>query len=853
MKMMKQIAVITVLTLSMGAVLLPTAFEFAEPGTARTAGMGGASAGLINNADVFLSDPSMLGLKSSPSLSLTHHTRPFYQALEVVSYSHNFSFGNLGAAVKFNHNSFENENVSGAYSAGSELNDMIYDIAGVASYAKNLLGFLNLGLNVKYYRSSAFNYVLQGFAADAGVSTSLNLIFKDIDRPDFTAGIVMKDIGLGPAPTYSDGSEGVPFDMTIMTHVDQYIPPIGASVSLQAEYAFNDELSELPLTLRLGAEFLEDWYVSPRLGVASDFSGIDMSLGASFSLNLQNLRYSIDYAFTASADEFSDFNGGMDFDHVMGVSISRAPLSLIQVQAQRSPFPQRLMYVGDKFSLHSAPEKVDAPKTSKEGGYVIDFKDLEVSKEILEDKEGFDRRLQDLIRSRLNTEKGIILYSEGAKDPVSGKELNAGDVDFKAVARVKSDGELMSYYLDLKDPKSGSRLMGTVFTEELPGAREERPYSKVKAVMRGGKVVLLGQKGDTKNEGFVKQLDSLSSKTGSWISENAPKANSAEVLVKTSYEGVDVFVDGFYKGKIGASKQITLEIEKGKRTLMLSKEGLPLYRTEPILFKAGMKTNIFADFFSENFKTDVRITSFPEGQELSFDGGAEKGSPLVLEMIGNGSHNYTIKSPAGKEYQRSLEISTNAVYNVYEVFEYSDSFGGESINDKFWRVKKTDNGISVAPGSGGLTIDGQTSDAENNGNGLSSPLFEINDTLKVELHLSSSDANGGSCYAGFLDENNEGFTAIMNSEFVSKQVFGTINEFENTVKAAPVTKADADYKINIEYNAGSEEMLLFVNDVEVSRGTFSLSGKVRFVIFADAKQSAMPVKFSVKQVKLENL
>lgn len=156
---------------------------------ARTAGMGNVFAGISDDVNSIIYNPSGLASLKKIVVTFTHFSSFGDTNCEFLASAfplENGKYGVIGAGLVVDYTfDFPYYNDYGQHE-GSVDN---YDVIATGSYAYRVFDWMAAGVNLKYFHSRLYLYNKSGFAADAG------LLFSIAKNPDTYAGIVLQNIG----------------------------------------------------------------------------------------------------------------------------------------------------------------------------------------------------------------------------------------------------------------------------------------------------------------------------------------------------------------------------------------------------------------------------------------------------------------------------------------------------------------------------------------------------------------------------------------------------------------------------------------------------------------------------------
>jgi len=238
---------------------------------ARTAGMGDVFAGISDDVNSIIYNPSGLASLKNIVVSFTHFSSFADTNCEYVASAFPLEqgkYGVIGAGVVVDYTfDFPYYDDYGDQKGNVDNSDFI----GTVSYAYPVFGWLSAGVNLKYFYSKLFIYNKSGFAADLG------LLFAIAKNPDTYAGLVIQNIGsqsayisvVDPMPTNFKAGMGMKLK-------------IGDAAKLTMGLDVNRLVSkdELP-TLDLGADLniFEVLCLRAGYGFRHDASSVSMGIG----------------------------------------------------------------------------------------------------------------------------------------------------------------------------------------------------------------------------------------------------------------------------------------------------------------------------------------------------------------------------------------------------------------------------------------------------------------------------------------------------------------------------------------------------------------------------------------------
>lgn len=838
MRSMKRVVYITAMVVFLAAHTLTAAFFEIETGGARSAGMSGAYSGMTDEPDVVFYNPATLGLLRTSGVALLHQIMPFGMSQEIGSYVWQTSFGNLGVGIVFWNNFFESEENRLVYTGGTPTDMLNIEVTAIASYGLKILDFLSVGGSLKYLSTSIMDYSANAFALDLGATVSFKFLsHKDEARPyDFTGNLVLRNVGLGAKFVDSAGSTAS--DLTIVLNASQYVPFLRSTIAGEIEFYTARQNQTIPLAIRVGVESLDDFMITPRFGVSYNGNTFKFSLGASFSFDLYQLRYSVDYAYVTSPDDIAYAPFG---SHMFGVTIKERPAALYNIVSEYLNFPKAFIAIDDKYE-GKADDLVSRIQQDEKGTYVVEIKEF-TGNHIVEDKAGFLTTLRDMIKEKLAEDPRIVVYEEG-----SGKT-----VDAYLKGRVEVEGELLSFFLTYYAPRDDRELMRNSFTEAVDFEREEKDFNVYKAFSTGkGVRFIIDPSSIVDDNSDFEYLESLSEKTREWVASSIVNVLSGRVIIRSTEADATVFLDGKEVGVIGESKTLTFSAMKGERYIAVIKPGFPGFVTQPPrLIEPQKEYTIDVTFDRMAFETTVTFTSFPSNRPFSLDEASfVDATDTEITNVKSGRHTYYIKDGRGKPRERHFGISEDLIYHIHEVFSWNDTF--DTINRDFWKVVSSDRKVTVVATNGALHFFGKTTDDIVKGNGVVTPLFPVNDTITLDISYMFDEESKGALYFGLLDESDNGYLVRCEKEQISKQLFGDGNVLDKVISALKVEDTGLDVHVSVAYDFRDGIVTVFANDVKVYEEEFVLVGNVRFVLFADGNRVETPIDVRVSRLAIEN-
>ncbi|MCS6985360.1 MAG: hypothetical protein NZM25_09595 [Leptospiraceae bacterium] len=243
------------------------------PVEAQYQSLGNAGVALAQGTAAMRYNPAGLGLSGFHELSLNYLRMGAYLSANSVYYTHSFApyfaAGVFATALYLNRGFILVEDFE---EKGTELSMVNAELGASAGY--EILPNLAMGSTLRYFRLQLGPQISQSFGADFGIQYVL--LIPSLDRPQSQLRLGSALRNLGPSFDFYSGGQKerqpLMYRLGLSHEVLRY-------VTIALEYSYNVIENS---SYHLGFLFLPDFYISPRLGLQYDFSGISYTLGSGF-------------------------------------------------------------------------------------------------------------------------------------------------------------------------------------------------------------------------------------------------------------------------------------------------------------------------------------------------------------------------------------------------------------------------------------------------------------------------------------------------------------------------------------------------------------------------------------------
>jgi hypothetical protein len=243
---------------------------------ARQSAMGDTVAVLPDVNSVFANPATLINVKT-PKISLTHNQWIADISQQTISAVYPKESYSLGIGLLYLHMDELTGYDIDSVGAPVKISDFTsYDIAGVLSYTRNILG-VSLGTNLKLFQEKIEDEQAAGYALDFGV-------YKEFNN-NLRIGVVAQNIG--PDVKFID--EDTPLPANYKLGLGYKIPILPLLLALDVDKPIDNDLEE-----QLGAEYILANILSLRGGYKF---GNDYREGVSFGAGVTISKWTLDYAF----------------------------------------------------------------------------------------------------------------------------------------------------------------------------------------------------------------------------------------------------------------------------------------------------------------------------------------------------------------------------------------------------------------------------------------------------------------------------------------------------------------------------------------------------------------------------
>ncbi|MEK6795034.1 MAG: hypothetical protein AABZ39_09670 [Spirochaetota bacterium] len=856
------------------AVLLPLPFDFMSSIGMRAMSLSGSVSGIIDDPTMMFYNPAVLGVNrfAAGTLGYTYYG----EGLSLLSggYVYRTPIGTFGTGFGALGNFFgmKDGRLKGI-TTGMDLENMTdIDLVWGIGYGGRA-GFLSFGMLMKMHFSSLAGFNTTAFTGDFGINTSFKLLSQTA-RNDLMIGLVLRNFPMylyygtysfvlpvllkysdSSGPSSISGNESIqpvaaltvseyfPFLDTTFSFAFEVTPGIGQiyaepSGLIKMLYGI-DHYQQVPFGVRIGVDMFDESMLSPRVGMYINPNDFNFSWGLAYSYELFKMRWSLEYAMATSV---SMLTRGFELRNGFGLMVRGIAMPVFNIPSEVLLYPDMFLAVNDKLSPKVVEEtsvRVEAPVRKK---YCIDIKRF-TANDPVRAKQGFLEQVEQGVREKMIRSGTVTVFDE--------RTMKRSDVNADLSCDIAIEGELLSFNLIYKHPRTQKVLLKNSLSQSITFDREKKSYDALKAVVRGGKVVLVTDESSAAENKDLAYVESLSQEGAKWISESVNEALAARIMVRCAVADAEVYLDRTRMGAIRNGAYV-FRAPEGEHVISVTKAGYPPFATDPPLtVESGGEYVVNAELKQTDFYTAVNIYSFPEGRPVNLDDRqlTNKTSYMAKKVKG-GTHQYFIQDARNTVRERALAVVKDMFYNVYEVFSVSDDFRRQ--NKLLWRRLAGDDSVNVQFTGSGLVIQGRTEDSAVTGNGVVSPLFTVNGIVEIDISFSSSSESKATFYAGLIDEGKRGYLMRYQGEAISKQTYGFENSMEQAIPASRVLDPGAMQKVRIVYdfNAGTASMT--ANETKLYDEKFTLARSVRFILSADSLKDGDGVSVTVDNIRIEN-
>ncbi|MBU1078188.1 MAG: PorV/PorQ family protein [Spirochaetes bacterium] len=264
-----------------------------DPG-ARQTGLANSFVAMADDVYALFYNPGGLGQLQTMNLSLAHVSLFGELSMQSLAFNYPFWKGSFGAGFHYLHSGEFNQ-----IQNGLESDDKIYfsNLLFSAGYGIRLNKMIYPGIGLRFLSSDIGGYSVSTFVLDAGIVIGLKAgKFYNTIENNLKLGLSIQN--LGPEVKYISAEEKLPEKIRLGV---SYRPFSYFRAAVETDYWFGSELKEGYL-FKAGAEFLPDFFITPRLGFALDPDKLEFTFGLGVGSAYGSYGYRFDIAYKGNGD-----------------------------------------------------------------------------------------------------------------------------------------------------------------------------------------------------------------------------------------------------------------------------------------------------------------------------------------------------------------------------------------------------------------------------------------------------------------------------------------------------------------------------------------------------------------------